>query len=197
MYNNSTAKIKISNILSPTIQIERGTEQGHPLSPDLFKIFIQELSSLLQSKGAYPHLNGITVSHLLWADDLILLALDPDSLQKNLNVLSDFCKRMGLQVNIKKNKVITFCPPRRNPTYEVFKLGEEVIEHTSKYCYLGIVFDKYGSFTKANSELRSKALRALYGLKGKISKPSLSHKSLTILFDTLVKPVRFYMAVKS
>ena len=55
MYNNSVAKIKIDNLLSPNIDVERGTEQGPPLSPDLFKIFIRDLSSLLKSIGNFPY----------------------------------------------------------------------------------------------------------------------------------------------
>ena len=192
MYNNSTAKIKISNLLSPDIKIEQGTEQGHPLSPDLFKIFIRELSSVLLSTGNYPHLNGISISHLLWADDLVLLALDPKALQDNISALHNFCNKMGLQVNIKKTKVITFCPSKQKPHHGVFKLGNEIIEHTSKYCYLGIIFDNTGSFKTANSELRAKAVRALYSLKRNIIKSSLSYKSIATLFDTLVKPVLLY-----
>ena len=43
MYKNSIACIKISKLLSPDINIGKGTEQGHPLSPDLFKLYIREL----------------------------------------------------------------------------------------------------------------------------------------------------------
>ena len=44
----------------------------------------------------------------------------------------------------------------------------------------------------ANNELRAKALRALYSLKNKIMRDSLSIKSLFTLFDCLVKPVLLY-----
>ena len=90
MYNNSIAKIKISGLLSPDIKVLRGTEQGHPLSPDLFKLFIHELSSFLLSNEKYPMLDTTVISHLLWADDLILLALDPKSLQDNITILFEF-----------------------------------------------------------------------------------------------------------
>ena len=67
MYQESSTRIKL---------IE--TEQGHPMSPELFKIFIHDLSvrlSNIEELNA-PLLNGTKISHLLWADDLVLLALD-------------------------------------------------------------------------------------------------------------------------
>ena len=112
MYINSVARIKISKLLTPNIEIGRGTEQGHPLSPDLFKIYIQKLSSLLKSSGDYPTLTDIIISHLLWADDLVLLALSPEALQENIDILLEFCQTMGLEINVNKTKVITFNPPR-------------------------------------------------------------------------------------
>ena len=42
MYQNSTGQIKISGHLSNKFDINKGTQQGHPLSPDLFKIYIKD-----------------------------------------------------------------------------------------------------------------------------------------------------------
>ena len=39
MYNNSHAKMKINGKLSEAFDILSGTEQGHPMSPELFKNF--------------------------------------------------------------------------------------------------------------------------------------------------------------
>ena len=39
MYSNSNAYIKLSGHISNKFKIKKGTEQGHPLSPDLFKFF--------------------------------------------------------------------------------------------------------------------------------------------------------------
>jgi hypothetical protein len=196
MYNNSLAKIKISNLLSPDIKMLRGTEQGHPLSPDLFKIFIHELSSLLKSTGNYPNLSNTIVSHLLWADDLVLMALDPKSLQVNINILNHFCIKRGLEINIKKTKVVTFCPSRQKPLLETFKLGDNIVQHTDKYCYLGIIFDQNGSFSSANSELRAKASRAYYCLKNNIIKSSLSYQSTkrhpTLAVGATLDVIHFY-----
>ena len=44
MYSTSRGYIKLSGHLSNEFQILKGTEQGHPLSPHLFKIFLNDLS---------------------------------------------------------------------------------------------------------------------------------------------------------
>ena len=105
MYNNSTAQIKLSGYVSKTILTRKGTEQGHPLSPDLFKIFLSDLSPLLEDSNC-PELMDQIISHLLWADDLIILALDRVTLQKQLNALHSFCTQWGIDININKSKLI-------------------------------------------------------------------------------------------
>ena len=89
MYNHSSTRIKLIKKLSAAIDVTVGTEQGHPMSPELFKLFIHDLSARLDAIDELnlPVLNGFKVSHLLWADDLVLLALDEISLQKLLDCL--------------------------------------------------------------------------------------------------------------
>ena len=83
MYQNSTAKLKLLNKISEAIDILIGTEQGHPMSPELFKIYLLDLSTDLNEVLGLeiPSLNGELISHLLWADDLVLIALDSRPLQ--------------------------------------------------------------------------------------------------------------------
>ena len=81
----------------------KGTEQGHPLSPDLFKIFPSDLSELLEIKDC-PSLSNIPISHLLWAYDLILLSLSTEAAQKQIHILTNFCN----EVNQSKTKVVEF-----------------------------------------------------------------------------------------
>ncbi len=83
MYNKSTARLKINKYLSRAFDICKGTEQGHPMSPDLFKIFILDLSHQFSVQGLYPEFVDSIVNHLFWADDLVLFGLDQASLQKN------------------------------------------------------------------------------------------------------------------
>ena len=191
MYSNSTAQIKLSNHICNKFKINKGTEQGHPLSPDLFKIFLSDLSPLLESSNC-PELMDKIVSHLLWADDLVLLALDPKTLQSQLNSLHSFCTQWGIDINIDKTKCMTF--NNRGKETHTFYLGTNTLKHVDTYTYLGFNIHKSGSLSHARTSLRFKAMRALYGMKGTINKTKLSHRSLCTLFDALVKPVVLYGA---
>ena len=195
MYKNSKARIKLINKISDTIDILIGTEQGHPMSPELFKCYLLELSSDLDSPADLnvPEINGKKVSHLLWADDLVLLALDVPSLQKLIDIAKDYCARWGLTVNISKTAIMVFNKSGRllNESNN-FKIGNTVIQSVKEYCYLGITFSLSGSFTKTQDELKKKGLRAYFSLKKLIDLKALSIKSLFKLFDALIVPVIGY-----
>ena len=193
MYDNSSTRIKLIKKLSDSIKINNGVEQGHPLSPELFKIFIRDLSQELNIEGPSPTLVTTPVSHLLWADDLVLLSLNESHLQDLLNKLHDYCSIWGLEINIKKTKVMIFNKAGRLITpNQPFKLGDLIVEVTKTYCYLGIVFTASGSFKEAISELRKKSLRALYSLKTTINVNQVTYNSCCILFDSLIKPILTY-----
>ena len=67
MYTHSSAKIKLLNKLSEKIDVLCGTEQEHPMSPELFKCFVHQLSEDLNSLKdvAVPILNEDEITHLL------------------------------------------------------------------------------------------------------------------------------------
>ena len=195
MYNNSSTRVKLIQKLSAAIDVTIGTEQGHPMSPELFKLYIHELSIRLEQieELDVPLLNGVKVSHLLWADDQVLLALDADSLQKLLNCLHDYAEKWELSVNINKTSVMVFKTSSRllKCAYG-FKLGNLDIAPVRKYCYLGIQFSLNGSFKQAIDELRKKALRSFFSMRRIIDTRALSTSTMLKLIDSLVKPAATY-----
>lgn len=194
MYSNSSAQIKLCGHLSDKFPIKKGTEQGHPLSPDLFKLFLSDLSPLLEFKSC-PILSGILISHLLWADDLILLALDPDTLQKQLDRLTQFCRQWGIEINMNKTKLIIFGDDNKNNCDQPsFTLNNKTLVSSDSYCYLGIVLHKSGKISFAIENLNNKALRALLSLKRTVNRSKLSFRALSTLFDSLIKPIILYGA---
>ena len=153
-------------------------------------MYIRNLSPLLEHENC-PTLMDQVISHLLWADDLILLALDPKTLQNQLDSLLQYCNEWGLDINMGKTKVIKF---NSNSDHSTFRINGKLVSEVESYCYLGIEVHKNGKFNVARDEIKKKAFRSLYGLKSTLNKTKISFRSLTTLFDSLIKPVALYGA---
>jgi len=196
MYASSSCQLKMSNRLSSKIRILKGTEQGHTLSPELFKIFLHDLSDLLDRENC-PTLCDAIISHLLWADDLVLMALDRETAQDQLDSLALFCNKWGLEINYSKTKTVIFNDTSKKKSYtsqDTFTINSNHISVVEEYTYLGITLHRNGSFKTAIDSLRKKGLRALFSLRRYADRNVLSSSSLTKLFDTLVRPVTSYGA---
>ena len=194
MYSNSFAYIKMSGHISNKFQIRKGTEQGHPLSPDLFKVFLSDLSPLLELVNC-PTLDNVKISHLLWADDLILISLDQKTCQLQLNILSKFCKTWGIEINEIKTQVVIFNRKFHNDAVSPnLLLDEKALKIVESYCYLGITLHQSGAVKLTQQNLKTKAMRAFFGLKRVLLRSKLSFKALSTLFDSLIKPIILYGA---
>ena len=196
MYANSKAYVKLAGHISREISIDKGTEQGHPLSPDLFKLFFKDLSPFLEFLNC-PSLMDQIISHLLWADDLVIFALDPITLQKQLDSLCSYCEQWGVDINMTKTKLLIFhgsasATKKHQTQINKLSINGHKLERVDSYCYLGIDISSSGSFTIALKNLKTKATRALINIKRTIDRKTLTYKSCCILFDALVKPIMLY-----
>lgn len=96
----------------PSFCPTRGLRQGDPLSPYLFVLCMEKLSLAIQdevTKGNWMPFkvsrNGPLLSHLLFADDLLLFTKARSSQAKLVSaVLEKFGKASGLKVNINKSR---------------------------------------------------------------------------------------------
>ena len=195
MYTHSSAKIKLLNKLSEKIDVLCGTEQGHPMSPELFKCFVHALSEELNELDniEVPVINSVRVTHLLWADDLVLLALNPESLHKMLSVLYSYCQEWGLVVNISKTAIMVFNRAGRIlKESKTFAFGLTPIDSVREYTYLGMTFTLTGSLKVAQSKLRQKGLRSYFSLKSMINLRHIRKAVIFKLFDALIVPVVSY-----
>ena len=95
----------------------RGLRQGNPLSPYLFVLIMEAFSSLIsraEEKGFIKGFKvmgrrgeGVSISHLLFADDTLLFCEDnKDQLDFWKWVVSCFEVVLGLKINMQKSKII-------------------------------------------------------------------------------------------
>ena len=60
--------------MSSYFNISNGVRQGGILSPSLFGIYMDDLSSLLNTSRIGCHISDVCIYHVLYADDLCLMA---------------------------------------------------------------------------------------------------------------------------
>ena len=195
MYCNGYAHIKSNGLLSEAIPSEVGVRQGDILSPNLFNLFINDLPKCLSDSADCPKLGNRSIKCLLYADDLVIFSHSLSGLQVQLDHLSTYCKNWGLEINLKKSKVMIIS----KNTHPVMKdeapcVGEHALEIVEWYKYLGLVVYSNGKLLQTTSNLCARGWKAIFklnlSLRGCDTKTHLRVK----LFDTLVKPILCYGA---
>lgn len=113
-FSSTSISVKVNGSISDSFQPSRGIRQGDPISPYLFIICMDHLSQMIQdevSKKAwhpfqFPRTN-LSISHLLFADDLLLFGKTD---QKTLNSLHDtlhlFFNLSGQTMNNSKSELL-------------------------------------------------------------------------------------------
>ena len=115
-------------------------KQGCPVSPTLFGLYIDKLEESLNSQGGDGiHLDKFIVRLLLYADDLI--AKSTLGLQEHLCSLEHFCRRVEMQVNTRKTKVVVFSNKKKHNQHKFYFEGN-IMEDVADYKYLGIDFNR-------------------------------------------------------
>ena len=82
---------------------------------------------------------------LLYADDTIVLAECPEDLRRALDMLKIYCEFWGLDINVRKTKVMIFS---RGKIREMpkFNFNEETVDVVWDYKYLGVKFNYNNKF---------------------------------------------------
>jgi hypothetical protein len=120
LYEEVKVKIKTSTGISKSLRRDIRVKQGCPLSPTLFGLYIAKLEEWLNLQGGDGiHLGKFVIRLLLYADDLILIAKLALGLQEHLCSLEHFCRRVGMQVNISKTKVVVFSNKRKHNQHKL------------------------------------------------------------------------------
>ena len=89
-------------------------------------------------------LENTNISSLLFADDVAIFLLSQKELQNKINILEEYCCKWGLELNIKKTKIIIFSKQGANIKKFKFYYKDKEIEIVKQYTYLGFTFTPSG-----------------------------------------------------
>ena len=191
MYEKVENKVIFGDCESDWFDQEFGLKQGCVLSPTLFSILMADLANMLEYSNIGANISSKLINCLLFADDVVLIAESPEELQELLNISNTW----NLKFNPKKSKIlITGNKINKEGTW---KLGNEPIEETGEYKYLGYFINRslksnfhVNSFLKEKADKQLNCFIRLLGehsdfnhinfgesLWNSVMKPSLTHAS--------------------
>lgn len=101
-YENLETCIKIGGKRSDPILCKQGVRQCDPLSAILFNLVMDEVLEKLDTHIGYKNAEGLRISYLAFADDLILTAASPRGLQEQVERLEVCLEITGLHLNESK-----------------------------------------------------------------------------------------------
>ncbi|CAH1277638.1 MUC4 [Branchiostoma lanceolatum] len=141
LYHGATSTLKLHKD-SEKIKLERGARQGDNISAKLFTACLQDavINKINWDKRGL-NIDGEYLSHLLFADDIILVATSPQELEEMLKDIHNASKPVGLTMHLGKTKVMYNKHADKAP---IMVNGKE-IEEVNSYIYLGRKVSQDGS----------------------------------------------------
>ena len=193
LYSDTQNCIRLNNMYTRWFPSFYGVRQGDSLSPTLFSVFLNDLANAIKSEKLGITIGTKNVGILMYADDVVLIADDESKLQREIDILKDWCIKWKLNVNLTKSQVMHFRKSRKRPTKSKFMFGDKEIEMVAKYKYLGIIFDENLNFTECATTLADSAGRALGSIISKFTSfKNIMFNTFTKLYETTVWPILDY-----
>lgn len=183
--SNRSQSVVINKHVSSPIPVKSGVPQGSVLGPVLFLLYINDLPANIQS----------TIR--LFADDCVIYRpistpLDVCVLQRDLEIISQWCITWLMQINITKTKSVTFTT-KLNVDRHAYAIGENQIEKVTSIKYLGVHLSSNLSWNLHTEHIISKASKTLGFLKRSLFQANKATKLLA--YTSLVRSQLEYASI--
>lgn len=158
----------------------------------MFLFFINDIASDIQTDANdIFNLNRYLIYLILFADDTVLSAKSPETLQALIDKLVVYCKKWNIVVNSAKTKVVVFRNGWRRVENRFYFDGNE-LETVDSCVYLGMLLHHNGKFTHTQKRASQQGSRALACLVNSLHSLHINTSRECFLFDTMISTVLNY-----
>ncbi|MEP2874451.1 MAG: reverse transcriptase domain-containing protein [Hyphomicrobiales bacterium] len=134
--------VMLDGEISKYVDILQGVAQRCTLSPNLFKIYINDLIVAVEAARQGVTVGEDTVSGLMFADDFVGISETPEGLQKQIEKALEYTRKWRVTANVKKCAVVVCNEDKVNPVNFSWKWGEDELPIVDQYTYLGVEISK-------------------------------------------------------
>ena len=135
LYWEQKANVRVEQDMSDEVNIKRGVRQGCVLSPTLFNLYTETIFRYISNMKGVT-VGGRNINNLRYADDTVLLAENEADLQNLLNVVREKSTEYGLNMNVKKTKVMVISKKDTIPRAHIL-LNGQCLDQVNQFTYLG------------------------------------------------------------
>ena len=187
-YSISVNFVRWENVYSSKYLLLAGIRQGGVLSPTLFSIYVNDMLTKFTSFGC--QLLGLSVSALMYADDLVLMSPSVTELQAMINICCQQLAMLDLKINVSKSAAIRIGNRFKNDCSNLFALND-IIQWTNEAKYLGITVQSGSKFKCSFDKTKCKYYRAVNAILAKVG--SNNNKPVTVnLISSIARPILLY-----
>ena len=173
------------------VKILRGIFQGDSLSPLLFVLALNPLSLLLNRHACGYSLNGMHISHILYMDDLKAFASSFENLKKMAWLIERYTADIGMEMNLKKCKVINLLGGKYIKCGSVELQSGGVIEELNQdemYKYLGV--EELDGIR--HDDMKEKIWKEAKAKLRKVLETELNSRNMLVALNECVLPIISY-----
>ena len=163
-YSSQTVYIRWANSTSFHFEVSNGVRQGGVLSPVLFNVYMDGLSSVLANSFIGCSISNLLYNHLFYADDIVLLSPSAKGLQSLIDQCVLYADSHNITFNAKKTVYSSFIPSKRelSSTHSLFLSGCQ-LNRSSCTKYLGVfISDDFSDDCDINRQMRGFYIRCNY-----------------------------------
>uniref|UniRef100_A0A8C6KZ86 Reverse transcriptase domain-containing protein n=1 Tax=Nothobranchius furzeri TaxID=105023 RepID=A0A8C6KZ86_NOTFU len=190
LYDRCQSLVRIAGSKSGSFPVRVGLLQGCPLSPILFITFMDRISRRSQGVEGI-RFGGLRIRFLLFADDVVLLALSERDLQLSLEWFAAECEAAGMRITSSKSETMVLI---RKRVECLLWVRDEVLPQVEEFKYLWVLFTSEGKLDQYEINRRigaaSAVMWALY--QSVVVNRELSQKAKLSIYRSIYVPTLTY-----